>query len=576
MLHQWVQSTAHQDTVQRELERFAYDIAESVVNTMENRAEKVEAKDSKSGVFHALKPSGSHGSLHGPVYLQEVPRRVGMTFQQEDRRRQELRDQEEDRRLQELRRQEEINRLEIEKRAAVEAYRRQQEQEEEIRRRKEEMERREAERLEMERKEIEKREAERREAEIKEAERREAERREAERREAERREAERREAERREAERRDAEKREAERREIERKEAERREAERLEYERLRYEQLRQEEEAKRLEEIRLEQEIRRQYELQQAQQLKKSHTAAAAAGHHREEESSLNVRSHLPRLSRASSFHRVPDQQQQQLDNHLGKVRTGQVNEKRDFWNRSSSMDRLHQAGAAVSSPSPRRRRLDSWNNKENAGPGAGDSRPGSALDNTGTTRNSNSAFITRSKSSAAVSGHEVASQASPTVAALRSLHAGSSGNSAVWSKEKYDQQTSVMQQQSITSHRFQEVHTNQVTETVTAWGSQQSLNVTGGGRTTPTPSRTISQGFAESRSMAAGAAPVAAWRTATTPEPSLRLVNVSVESCSQGSSSKMQQMEESRGTSSSKRVQPPQPPNRNQSYAVAERYLSH
>ena len=50
-----------------------------------------------------LKSSSSHGSLHGPVYLQEPPRRVGMTFQQEDRRRQELRDQEEERRLQELR-----------------------------------------------------------------------------------------------------------------------------------------------------------------------------------------------------------------------------------------------------------------------------------------------------------------------------------------------------------------------------------------------------------------------------------------------------------------------------------------
>jgi hypothetical protein len=55
-----------------------------------------------SGNFNALKASSSHGSLHGPVYLAEPPRRVGMTFQQEDRRRQELREQEEERRLQEL------------------------------------------------------------------------------------------------------------------------------------------------------------------------------------------------------------------------------------------------------------------------------------------------------------------------------------------------------------------------------------------------------------------------------------------------------------------------------------------
>ncbi len=57
----------------------------------------------KSGLFNALKPSSSHGSLHGPVYVQEANRRVGMTFQQEERRRHELREQEEERRRQELR-----------------------------------------------------------------------------------------------------------------------------------------------------------------------------------------------------------------------------------------------------------------------------------------------------------------------------------------------------------------------------------------------------------------------------------------------------------------------------------------
>jgi hypothetical protein len=442
------------------------------------------------------------------------------------------------------------------------------------------MERKEAERKDAGRRAAERREAERKETEKMEVERREAERREAERREAERREAERREAERREAERRETEKRETERKELENKEADRLEMERkeaLRQQELRYERLRQVEEAKRLEEMRLEQELRRQFELHQKQQqqqqqqvIKTSITSSTTQkmtftpADPRANEP-LNVRGHLPRLSRTSSFHRVPDQQQQQqqrLDDHLGKVRTGQVNEKRNFWIRSSSMDRLpQQAATSAASPTPRRRRLDSWKSKE-IGPSIGaepcGSRPGSALDHTSNPRNTAVAsnFIARSKSSAAVSSHDAQALSSgPAVAALRSLHGGNSSGSAIWSKEKYDQQTTVMQQASSSSHRFQEVRTNQVTETVTAWGSQHSLSALG--RTTPTAGRTIAQGFAESRSMmTAQQAGAGGWRTET-PEPLLRLVNVTVEP----------QRSEA-GQARCQPVQPPQPPNRNQSYA--------
>ena len=524
-------------------------------------------------------------------------------------------------------RQQEMKRLEAEKRAAMDAHHRQQEEEERKRREAErkdterreaerkdkerreaerreaerkdterkEVDRREAERKEVERKEAERRDTERKEIERREAERREIERREIEKREAERKEIERREAERKEMERRDIERREVERRETERKEIEKREAERLEAERrevlrqqeLRYEKLRQEEEAKRLEEVRLEQEIRRQFELQQQQQqFAKTATIASTAMKSKfvaadpRAGESLNVRSHLPHLARTASFHRVTDQQQQQrLDDHLGKVRTGQVHEKRDFWARSSSMDRLPQPSAA--SPAPRRRRLDSWNSRENtAGPAGQEvpgSRPGSAMDHASNVRNqATSSFIARSKSSAAVSSQDASPTAGPTVAVLRSMHAGNNSSSAIWSKEKYDQQTTVLhqQQQGISSHRFQEVHTNQVTETVSSWGSQQSLALTGG-RTTPTPSRsTISQGLAESRSSGAvttGAVP-AAWRTAT-PEPSLRLVNVSVER-SAGPTSEQepapyrQPQRTEGGQGRNKPAQPPLPPNRNQSYA--------
>jgi hypothetical protein len=472
-----------------------------------------------------------------------------------------------------------MKRLEAEKRAALEAQRR---EEEEQKRKAEEL-------RETERREAERRENERREMERKELERREVERRETERREAERREAERREAERREAERREAEKREADRMEAQRLEAEKREAERREMHRLqeeKYEKLRQEEEAKRLEEVRLEQQVRRQFELQQQQQQYKMaagrNPPGAGEGRGGGSDSLQGVRAHIPRLTRTPSFHRPLDQQQQQRwDDHLGKVRTGQVHEKRDFWTRSSSMDRL--PTQAASSPAPRRRRLDSWNNKENEMVTSGDvsSRPGSAQGHQGAAMRSGgqSSHIARSKSSAAVGVQDTTTgqggAAAAAAAALRSLHGGhtASSSSSIWSKEKYDQQTTLHhQQQQISSHRFQEVHTNKVTETVTSWGSQHCLTAATTGRTTPNFSRAVGQNFtADSRVPLAvqersAATATAAWRTAT-PEPSLRLVNVSVErpwsgpGADQGDGPRME-------VGGLVGVQPPQPPNRNQSYA--------
>merc|ERR1712226_651976 len=99
------------------------------------------------GLYFAAPVSTTHRELHGPVYVQEDNRRVGMTFQQEERRREELRKQEEAKH-------EEKRRIELE----LEAQRVQEEQqrkldemkqaqEEEMKRKKEEEE---ARRLELE------------------------------------------------------------------------------------------------------------------------------------------------------------------------------------------------------------------------------------------------------------------------------------------------------------------------------------------------------------------------------------------------------------------------------------------
>jgi len=134
IVKQWVESTAQNaEDMAKELEKFAYDIAETVVNNMEKKSEKKDSATTtttaskamstsssisqnqhvhtsrteqtsqssssamhmnSAGTFHAMPVQTTQKTLHGPIYVQEQNARVGMTFQQEDRRREELRKQE--------------------------------------------------------------------------------------------------------------------------------------------------------------------------------------------------------------------------------------------------------------------------------------------------------------------------------------------------------------------------------------------------------------------------------------------------------------------------------------------------
>merc|ERR1711887_244697 len=262
IVKQWVESTTQSaEDIAKELEKFAYDIAESVVSNMEKNSEKKESfgtysqqstaatsgfeqsqslrvSDSQAGsrIYFAAPAASSRHELHGPVYVQEENRRVGMTFQQEERRREELRKQEEAK-------QEEKRKLELE----LEAQRLQEEQQRklvEMRRAQEEEMRRqeEAKRLEMERQQLlalqRQEEEKKRQAEIEEKKRQE-------------------------------ERRRQEEERLRQQELKMIEEEKKRQEILRFEKLKQEEELKRQEEMRLEQEMRRQYEMQQQMQRQK-------------------------------------------------------------------------------------------------------------------------------------------------------------------------------------------------------------------------------------------------------------------------------------------------------------------
>merc|ERR1711892_1324002 len=110
IVKQWVESTTQSaEDIAKELEKFAYDIAETVVSNMEKNSEKKDSygthsqqsvasastleqtkkTQSSSGIYFAAPAATTRHELHGPVYVQEENRRVGMTFQQEERRRKE-------------------------------------------------------------------------------------------------------------------------------------------------------------------------------------------------------------------------------------------------------------------------------------------------------------------------------------------------------------------------------------------------------------------------------------------------------------------------------------------------------
>ena len=402
-----------------------------------------------------------------------------MTFQQEERRREELRKQEEDKRRQQLEEQQRRSQEEeMKKRQEEEMKRRHEEemkrrQEEEMKRRhEEEMRRRQEE--EMRRRQEEeirrKQEEEKKRAEF-------------------------------------------ERQQILRKQEE---EERKRQEVLRFEQLKKEEELKRQEEMRLEQEMRRQYELQQRKEkqarLEQEQREAEAA------RQSSSVRDHIPKIPKNKSFEAAQDRAGEvKHEDHLGTVKTGQVMEKRNFWMRSSSVDRgVNSVGL---SPAPRRRRIDwqSQGKKENEDP---ESRPGSSLGqaNTGSVRNLSSGFLAKSKSSAAVMQDEVVERGRPKQRNLLSNG---------WTKEKYDQE--VKQE----FFKSQEVRTNKVQETLQTFGKKESSAGSVSGRSTPAPSRNIGEVFAENKigrsAVEKSSAQANSWRTKT-PEPTVKLVNVSVE----------------------------------------------
>ena len=418
-----------------------------------------------------------------------------MTFQQEERRREELRKQEEEKRRQQLEEQQRMLQEEEMRRRQEEEMKRRQE-EEMKRRQEEEMKRRQEEEMKRRREEEMKR---RQEEEMRRKKEEEMKRRQEE--EVRRRQE------------------EEKRIEFERQQMLRlQEEERKRQEVLRFEQLKKEEEQKRAEEMRLEQEMRRQFELQQRkekqQRLEQEQREAEAA---RQASQSSAVRDHIPKIPKNKSFEASQDRPGEvRHEDHLGTVKTGQVQEKRNFWMRSTSMDRLTPSQGL--SPAPRRRRID-WNSRQRDGED-GESRPGSSLGqaNTGSVRNISSGFLAKSKSSAAVMQDEMVERGRP-----KQRNLISNG----WTKEKYDQE--VKQE----FFKSQELKTNKVHETIQTFGKKETGAGSVSGRSTPAPSRNIGEVFAENKIGKAhtekSSAQANSWRTKT-PEPTVKLVNVSVE----------------------------------------------
>merc|ERR1719232_1933165 len=257
-------------------------------------------------------------------------------------------------------------------------------------------------------------------------------------------------------------------------------------------------------------ELQRQREEQQRMEIERQREQQLLQEQQRINQDNIGVRDHIPKISKTKSFEASQDRQNEsKTEDHLSLIKTGQVNEKRNFWMRSTSADRLNQVSL---SPAPRRRRIN-WNakQKENDDP---ESRPGSSLGqaNTGSVRNLSSGFIAKSKSSAAVMQDEV-ERGRPK---QKTVIANG------WTKEQYDQK--VKQE----FFKSQEVKTNKVTDTVQTWGKRDSSQT---GRTTPAPSRNIGEGFSENKvgKTSEDDKNANSWRTKT-PEPTVKLVNVSVE----------------------------------------------
>merc|ERR1711970_6490 len=350
IVKQWVESTTQSaEEIAKELEKFAYDIAETVVSNMEKNSEKKESFGSQShqstaatsafeqtqktqpggGLYFAAPVSTTHRELHGPVYVQEDNRRVGMTFQQEERRREELRKQEEAK-------QEEKRKLELE----LEAQRLQEEQQRklvEMRRAQEEEMRRqeEAKRLEMERQQLlalqRQEEEKKRQAEIEEKKRQEERRRQEEER-----------------------LRQQELKMIEeemrrqyemQQQMQRQKEQQLLLEQQQLEVQRQKEQQLLLEKQQMEVQRQReqQFLLQQQQmeqqriEMERQKEQQLLQEQQRINQDTIGVRDHIPKVSKTKSFEASQDRQNElKTEDHLSLIKTGQVNEKRNFWMRST------------------------------------------------------------------------------------------------------------------------------------------------------------------------------------------------------------------------------------------------
>merc|ERR1719414_1687626 len=252
-----------------------------------------------------------------------------------------------------------------------------------------------------------------------------------------------------------------------------------------------------------------------------------------------------PRLVRKDSFKAINESNR--IRGGMEPVKTGHVNDKRNFWMRST--ENLH--ARHEMSPGPRRRRLGGydWIRSENTPEPV--SRPGSSLGQAmaGSGTNvkhtvSNWGTLRKSKSTAAVmmDGNNDFPPPRPRSRNDQSIRNATSN----WARDD----------RGISQDRraFEEAKTHQVESTLSDWGKQDSFQHSG--RNTPNPTRTISEKFADSKigsetwknnvehkeealteintSSSSGRtrhkSGTSPWRTKT-PEPGLKILNVSVES---------------------------------------------
>ena len=286
----------------------------------------------------------------------------------------------------------------------------------------------------------------------------------------------------------------------------------------------------------------------------------------------LNEHKESIKVDKVEKLNEVNNAKAKEEESYQHHISTGQVKEKRNFWMRSTSSDRNHPMTSV--SPAPRRRRID-WNANRQRDFDDADSRPGSSLGqaNTGSVRNLSSGFLSKSKSSAAIADRRNDNDSNSS--RLRNK----ASLQKVW--------TSAQDVNKANNEHFKEVKTNKVNETIKSWGKKDGPTEATSGRATPIPSRNIGEVFQEnkiSKSKTENNAAASSWRTKT-PEPSLTLVNVSVEKGNNATNIAIQTSEKAVKHTSSSYMQvescsvtsdqsssmsttcPPPAPARNQSY---------